>query len=86
MVIIVNFVPEIYSIIFYSGTNVVGAVHYCIYLVYFACELRPSGSPQPVRILLYFFLAYVYFKVMNIIEDLYTVFVWVIIAFVVNAY
>ena len=28
------------------GTDVVGAIHYCIYLVYFACELRPSGSPQ----------------------------------------
>ena len=33
--------------IFYSCTDVVGALHYCIYLVYFACELRPSGSPQP---------------------------------------
>ena len=29
------------------GTAVVGAVHYCIYLVYFACELRPFGSLQP---------------------------------------
>ena len=47
IVIIVNFVPEIYSILFYSGTDVVGAVHYCIYLVYFACKLRPPGSPQP---------------------------------------
>ena len=47
MVIIVNFVPEIYSILIYLGTDVEGAVHYCIYLVYFACELRPSGSPQP---------------------------------------
>ena len=49
MVIIVNFVPEIYSILFYSGTEVVGTevvgvVHYCIYLVYFACELRPWVS------------------------------------------
>ena len=26
----------------------VGAVYYCIYLVYFACELRPSGSPKPI--------------------------------------
>ena len=33
--------------IFYSGTDVVDAFHYYIYLVYFACELRPSGSPQP---------------------------------------
>ena len=47
IVIIVNVVTEIYSILFYSGAEVVGAVHYCIYLVYLACELRPSGSPQP---------------------------------------
>ena len=36
------------------GTEVVGAVHYCIYLEYFACEMRPSGSPQPF---VYLFLA-----------------------------
>ena len=43
--------------IFYSGTDVVGALHYFIYLVYFACELRPSvWVSATLRILISFHL------------------------------
>ena len=45
------------------GTDVVGAVHYCIYIVYFACELRPSGSPQPLLI---------YIKILFVVKFLKT--------------